>query len=736
MLKLFLTMAVSAATLAAATSTFAQPETPDARAKAIVDQMTPDEQLIMVKGSFGWFSKSGDAVIAAGWVPGIKRLGLPSLRESDAGMGVANLMGKRTGDVATSLPSGLAVAATWDPDIAYRGGAMIGSEARAKTFNVLLAGGVNLVRDARNGRNFEYAGEDPLLSGVMAGQAIKGVQSNHILSTVKHFAVNDQETGRNVLSSRIDEASLRESDLLAFELAIEIGQPASVMCAYNRINGVYACENDFLLNKVLKGDWAYKGWVMSDWGSVHSAALAANSGLDHQSGYTLDKKPWFGAPLKDALAGGSVSRNRIHDMNFRIVRSFYATGLMDNPVPITPQAIDYASNAKVSQEAAEAGIVVLKNKGNILPLVLGARKVAVIGGHADVGVLSGGGSSQVRPVGGPALEIVPKGAAAAFARITYFPSSPLKALEKRYPSSQFTFNNGDDVAVATALAKDTDLVIVFANQWATESEDLVNMNLPDNQDALIEALAAANKKVVVVLQTSGPVAMPWLDKVAGVVEAWYPGSNGGEAIARVLAGDVDAAGRLPVTFPTAATQLPRPEIPGLIEKKNSKGEISYGLDYGLKAFDVDYNIEGANVGYRWFEHQKLKPLFPFGYGLSYTRFTYSGLSLDPSNSLQVNFTVKNAGKRPGIATPQIYASVPGRDGVPVKRLVGWQRVTLKPGETRSITVRIDPRLLANFDVANQRWKVAAGAYHLVLGKSSADSSTTTTVQLSELSIAP
>jgi beta-glucosidase len=230
--------------------------------------------------------------------------------------------------------------------------------------------------------------------------------------------------------------------------------------------------------------------------------------------------------------------------------------------------------------------------------------------------------------------------------------------------------------------------------------------------------------------------MPWLDKVAGVVEAWYPGSNGGEAIARVLAGDVDAAGRLPVTFPTAATQLPRPEIPGLIEKKNSKGEISYGLDYGLKAFDVDYNIEGANVGYRWFEHQKLKPLFPFGYGLSYTRFTYSGLSLDPSNSLQVNFTVKNAGKRPGIATPQIYASVPGRDGVPVKRLVGWQRVTLKPGETRSLTVRIDPRLLANFDVANQRWKVAAGAYHLVLGKSSADSSTTTTVQLSELSIAP
>lgn len=710
----------------------------DDKAANLVDQMSQDEQLQLVKGQFPAFEtkRAPDAIIAAGYVPGIARLGLPSLRESDAGLGVANLLNKRLDDVATALPSGLAIAASWDPEMAYAGGAMIGSEARAKGFNVLLAGGANIVRDPRNGRNFEYPGEDPLLAGVMAGHAIKGVQSNHILSTIKHFALNDQETGRNVLNARLDEASLRESDLLAFQIAIEIGQPASVMCAYNRVNGDYACENDFLLNRVLKQDWGYKGWVMSDWGSVHSTTKAALAGLDHQSGYTLDRKPFFGEPLKVAVASGEVPAARLKDMSLRIVRSLYATGLMDSPVPDTAQPIDYAANGLISQNAAEAGIVLLKNKRNLLPLQLDGKRVAVIGGHADIGVLSGGGSSQVRPVGGPALELKPEGSASAFSRITYFPSSPLKELEARFPNSAFTFESGDDIEAAVKLVKTNDIVILFAGQWTTESEDVPDLDLPDHQNDLIAAVAKANPRTIVVLETGGPVLLPWRDKVAAIVEAWYPGSNGGRAITRVLAGDVDAAGRLPVTFPMSVDQLPRRDIPGLVQKTNSKGTVSYGLDYSLKTFDVDYTIEGAEVGYRWFNRQGLKPLYPFGYGLSYGRFTYSGLATNTSKGIAVTFRVKNVGRRTATDTPQIYAMIPDRDGKPVRRLVGWSRLTLASGQSQNLSVSIDPRLLAHFDVAAQKWRVEAGTYKLILGKASDDTKATTDLQLDEIILAP
>lgn len=710
----------------------------DQRASKLVDQMTMDEQLELVKGVFPAFEKNvpPDAIIGAGYIPGNARLGIPALKESDAGMGVANLLNKRTNDVATSLPSGLAVAASWDPMIAYAGGQMIGSEARAKGFNVLLAGAVNLVRDPRTGRNFEYAGEDPLLAGVIAGNVISGVQSNHIISTVKHYALNDQETGRNVLNAKIDEASFRESDLLAFELAIETGHPGAVMCGYNRINGDYACENAFLLNHVLKHDWKYSGWVMSDWGAVHSTVKSAMAGLDQQSAFHLDPKPFFAAPLKSAISAGDVPAARLRDMNLRIVHSMIASGLMDDPQASQGQPIDYTADGIVSQRAAEAGMVLLKNEHNILPLNLNGKSVAVIGGHADVGVLSGGGSSQVRPVGGPALEIVPPGAAAAFARITYFPSSPLKSLKNRFASAKFTFVSGENTASAMAAAKSSDVVIVFATQWETESQDLADIHLPSGQDALIAALAKANNQVVVVLETGGPVAMPWRDNVAGIIEAWYPGSNGGQAITRVLAGDVDAQGRLPVTFADDVKQLPRPTIPGLVEKTNSKGIVTYGLDYSLKTFDVDYTIEGSNVGYRWFEHQGIKPLYPFGYGLSYGQTAYSDLKAEAGANLVATFRVRNTGVRPVVDTPQLYADVTGRDGRSVRRLVGWSRVSLAPGQVQDVTIKIDPRTLANFDVAAQQWHVKAGNYRLILGKSSADQKATTELMIQDTLLAP
>jgi beta-glucosidase len=717
----------------------AQTDNVEARAASIVSQMTLDEQMSLLRSMFPAFQKKSlpaDAIIGAGYIPGVERVGMPSLRESDAGMGVANLLNKRTDDVATSLPSGLAVAATWDTQLAYQGGAMIGSEARAKGFNVLLAGGANLVRDGRNGRNFEYAGEDPLLSGVIAGHSIAGLQSNHIMSTVKHFAMNDQETGRNVLNAKIGEAAMRESDLLAFQIAIEIGKPAAVMCAYNRVNGVYACENEFLLNRVLKGDWKYPGWVQSDWGAVHSGAKAALSGLDHQSGYILDGKPFFGELLKNAVASGEVPAERIRDMAMRIVRSAVATGLLDHPVAPTAKAIDYASNDAISERASTAGIVLLKNARDLLPIANRVKSIAVIGGHADIGVLSGGGSSQVRPVGGPALEIKPAGTAAAFSRITYLPSSPMKALQQRFPKAKITYASGDDVNAAVELAKGAELTLVFADQWTTESEDVANLSLPGKQNELIEAVAAANQRTVVVLETGGPVLMPWKDKVGAIMEAWYPGSAGGKAIASVLAGDVDASGRLPVTFPASEEQLPRPTIPGMAAKTNAKGEVTYGLAAGMKEFDVDYDIEGSDVGYRWFQRQQIKPLFPFGFGLSYTRFSYEKPSFGGEDGLTLTFTVKNVGRRVGTDTPQVYASVPTRDGKAISRLAGWGRVTLKPGESRTVKVRLEPRVLANFDTAAQKWKVAEGSYKVAIARSVNDAVLDVKLNLTAQTLAP
>ena len=341
---------------------------PDARAELMMRDMSLDEQISLVHGMMPLLArvKPKDVIGSAGYVPGIPRLGIPPLQESDAGVGVANLGNIRPGDQATPMPSGLAVAASWNPLVAYRGGAVIGSEAWSKGFNVQLAGGVDLVRDPRNGRNFEYAGEDPLLAGTMAGEAIRGIQDQHIVSTAKHYAVNDQEIGRNVLSANVGEAVLRESDLLAFEIAIEHGDPGSIMCSYNRVNGIYACENPDLLTKALKGDWGYRGWVMSDWGAVHSTKAAALAGLDQESGEQLDRQIYFGAPLKQAVEAAEVPAARVHDMVHRILRSLLAKGAIDHPPTATP--IDYPAHAKIARGAADEGIVLLRNAGNLLPL--------------------------------------------------------------------------------------------------------------------------------------------------------------------------------------------------------------------------------------------------------------------------------------------------------------------------------------------------------------------------------
>ncbi|BCA61344.1 beta-glucosidase [Sphingomonas sp. HMP9] len=727
--------------------TFARDASPQAavqdarlRAVAIVGKMTLDEKIALVHGLFPPFAKgktTNELIPSAGHVDGIPRLGIPLIRESDASLGVANQVEQRKGDVATALPSGLATAATFDPSIARSGGAMIGAEARAKRFDVLLAGGVNLTRDPWNGRNFEYLGEDPLLSGTMAGAHIAGVQSNRIVSTVKHFALNAQETGRTVVDARIGEAALRMSDLLAFEIAIETGKPGSVMCAYNKVNGDWACENAHLLNDVLKRDWGYRGWVMSDWGAVHSTAKAVNAGLDQESGQELDRKIYFADDLKADVQAGRVPVARLDDMVTRYLTGLIETGAYDAPASV-PQSIPYAAHADVAQRAAEAGIVLLKNEGNVLPLARTAKRVVLIGGRADVGVLSGGGSSQVRSVGGAPVEIpLTHGAAMSFARVTWHASSPLQAIRAAMPQARVTWIDGRDPAAAAAAAKAADVAIIFATQWTTEAQDVTDLSLPDHQDALIAAVAAAQPKTVAVMETGGPVLMPWLSAVPAVVQAWYPGQRGGPAIANILTGRVNPSGRLPITFPAAASQAPRPAPVGL--DRLSTAEAQAAADPGhvserqLPSFPVDY-VEGADVGYRWYEKTRAKPLFPFGHGLSYTGFAYRNPVVTGGATLRVSFDIVNTGRMAGADVPQMYVTREGSK-TPM-RLAGFRRVTLKPGESTRITLVAEPRILADYDTRLPGWRVAGGRYRVALARDASDRSVVSTAMVTAATIKP
>lgn len=681
----------------------------DGRARLAVAAMTREEKLRWVFGYFGTAfppkgtkPPEGALPFSAGYVAGNPRLGLPDLLETDAGLGVAT-QATATPRERTQLPSGLATASTWDPEVAYAGGRMIGTEARASGFNVMLAGGVNLMRDPRNGRNFEYAGEDPLLAGTMVGHAVKGIESNHLISTVKHYALNDQETGRNELDVRIDKAAARMSDLLAMQLALEQSDAGSVMCAYNRVYGTYACENDYLLNEVLKKDWGFKGFVMADWGATHSTVQAANNGLDQQSGQEFDKAPYFGAPLEEAVANGHVPEARLTDMATRIVRAMFARGVVDNPVA-PGGAIDFAANGAVSRATAEEGIVLLKNDNRVLPLAQDVKTVAVIGGHADVGVLSGGGSSQVYPVGGMAVKgLEPKTWPGP---VVYHPSSPLRAIRALAPNAQVVYDDGTDPARAARVAAQADVALVFATQWIGEANDAKSLSLPDNQDALIDGVAGANPRTVVVLETGGPVAMPWIGKVPAVLEAWYPGTSGGEAIARVLFGAVNPSGHLPATFPVSEQQLPRPVLDGDPKQPEQR-------------FTVDYK-EGAAVGYKWFDSKGLSPLFPFGHGLSYTTFGYGAVAARVEDGrVHVRFTVTNTGNVAGKDVPQVYVAPLGAKWEAPKRLAGWSKVALQPGESKEVEVVVEPRILGMFDEKSRTWRIARGKYRLVLAQDAA-----------------
>ena len=682
---------------------------PVRRAQMALDQMTQQEKLSLVHGviaaPWGGKPKPAGSIGSAGFIAGIPRLGIPALQETDAELGVANPGGVRPGDTATAMPSDLALASTWDPELARLQGESVGAEARAKGFNVLLGGAANLIRDPRGGRNFEYFSEDPLLTGLMAGSMIDGVQSRHIISTIKHFALNAQETDRVVLNARIDPAAARESDLLAFEIAIERGRPGSVMCAYNQLNGSYCCENDWLLNQVLKTDWRYPFFVMSDWGAVHSTVRSATAGLDQESGEQLDTQNFFEGPLAQAIAEGEVREARLDDMARRILTSIFAHGLADETH--ASDLVDFAASDRTALAIAREGTVLLRNQG-LLPLPADTRRLVVIGAHADLGAPSGGGSSQVVPRGGiAAKEEIGKNRAMIFD-----PGSPLEAIRLQFPRARVDFDDGSVPARAAEAAADADAVILFVDQWMTESADAPSLELQREQDRLVEAVTRANPRTAVVLETGGPVLMPWLAQTAAVLEAWYPGQKGGEAIAEILSGAANPSGRLPVTFPVSEDQLPHPKIQG-DPKAAPIGPVGRGGRYGAM-FTATYD-EGASVGYKWFFERGERPLFPFGFGLSYAKFALSDLAVTVSGrTVTANATVRNLSERAGAATPQFYLSGPEGANIPL-RLVGWDRVDLKPSEDRQVTISIDPRLLATFDEAARLWRIQPGAYRLTAG---------------------
>jgi beta-glucosidase len=682
---------------------------PDERASLLVKQLRFDEKIALVHGT-GWDALLGElppnSLGGAGFVPGIPRLGIPNLQIADAAVGVAR--GAVFGRYSTPLPSALAEAASWSLGIARLYGALIGSELHDQGYNMGLGGGVNLTREPRNGRNFEYQGEDPILAGKMAGAAMKALSEQGVIPHIKHYAINDQENGRNFVNMKIDKRAMRESDLLAFEIGIKEGGVGAVMCSYNMVNGVYACENDYLLNQVLKKQWGFPGFVISDWGGTHSSAKAANAGLDMEQ----PGSDYFGAGLKKDVDSGTVSAARLDDMVHRILRTEFAAGLYDRPAD--RQVPDIFHGLEVAQRVAEHGSVLLKNSGGQLPLSPAVRSIAVIGSHADVGVLSGGGSAQVDPPGGNA---VANAGQAVFGPIVWHPSSPLKAIRAKAPHANVEYDSGDDPAAAAKLAKASDIAIVFVHQPSSEGADMSSLSLPGNQDALVSAVAAANPHTIVVLETGGAVTMPWIDHVSAALEAWFPGIRGGEAIANILFGDVNPSARLPITFPRSEQDLPRPKIAEQPPARDGDMvDFFPGFKINSRTFDVAYD-EGLKVGYKWYEAEGKLPLFPFGFGLSYTSYIYSDLKVTPAS---VTFSVKNTGARAGAEIAQVYVTLPSAAGEPFHRLVAWQRVELTAGETKSVNLALNPHYLSIFNADSEAWELLAGSYTVYAGGSSRD----------------
>jgi beta-glucosidase len=662
--------------------------TPAQRADQLLAAMSTADKLALFSGVDPHAALGvADGPLYVGYIPGNPNLCIPPLAMNDGPAGVSDL---QVG--TTSFPAPIAQAASWDAPLQQTFGRTLGLEAWNKGVDVLLAPDVNIARVPENGRNFEGFGEDPFLTGQTAAAEIEGIQQNPVIATVKHFAVNSQETNRYYVSSNVDDRTLHEIYLPPFEAAVRQGGVGAVMCAYGIVNGTFNCQDQALLTTVLRQQFGFRGLVLSDWGATWSTVQSADAGLDIEMPGGL----YFGSALADAVSSGAVSMQTIDGMARSILTSMFRLGLFDHPPPTlaTVSSTDVSTQAdkQVALRVAEEGTVLLKNDNGVLPLRPGpGASIAVIGAPAGFG--------DIRSYTG--------GRGSAFVAAAT-PVAPLEALTARAAKASATVvsADGSDPAAAAALARASSVAVVFAYDQEQEGRDRTTLALPNGQDHLIEQVAAANPNTIVVLDTGGPVLMPWLDQVDGVVEAWYPGERDGDAIAAVLFGDVDPSGKLPQTFPIADSSVPAA----------SAAQWPGAQD----AQDAEFT-EGLDVGYRWYDANHVAPLFPFGFGLSYTTFSYEHLRIGRNRSRYiVSFTLKNTGRVTGTEVPQLYVDDPRAASEPPKQLKGYQRVFLRPGHSIRVTFSLDGRSFAYWDTPTTKWKVAPGLYRILIGASSRD----------------
>ena len=672
---------------------------PDRRAGLLLAAMTLDEKIGLLAGD-ELTGVSGQEGTHTGTSNGIERLGVPPLYFSDGPVGT------RQGQ-ATGMPSSISVAASFEPRTAFTHASVIGDEVRRKGNDVVYAPTVNIMRTPLGGRTFEGFGEDPYLVAGTAVGWIRGVQRQGVIGNIKHYAINNQEgvgvpapgapVGVGVVGSRMDvdarvsERAMREIYLPAFEDAVAKANVGSVMCSYNRVNGQYACENEHLLNEILKRDWRFKGFVLTDYGAAKNTIASLNNGLDLDIWPALVYNPLL---VQAALTTSQVSLDTIDGHVRRILRTMFAFGVFDRkPRSDLTSTIDQAAHHAAAGAVEARGIVLLKNAGGLLPLrEKRLTKVAVIGPEATK-LKDGGGSSAINE---------------------FRTTTPLQALTARLGANRVVYDDGSDPARAAQVANAADVAIVIVGDQMTEGVDKAEPTLGSDQqdgidrDALISAVNAAQPRTVTVLQTGAPVLTPWRGQVRALVEMWYPGQNGGTALARVLFGDVDPGGRLPATFPARAADLPTAGDP---EKYPGVGEV------------VHYK-EGVLVGYRWYDAHRLPVAYPFGHGLSYTSFGYSGLRIERTSrhSAVVRFRVTNTGSRRGFAVPQLYVGMPRPAGVvqPPRQLKGFAKLDLAPGASRIVTLRLDRRSLAYWNDAADGWRIEPGCYRIEIGTSSRD----------------
>ena len=653
----------------------------------LINQMTLGDDIIELHG----IQDNNDYRV----VPGIATLGIPLLNVTNGPAG-ATKGGPGHQGPATAMPAPIALAATWDVNLANQYGSVVGAESKAWANGLLEGLDINIARAPQNGRTFEAYGEDPYLVAQMAVANLTGTQSQGIITESKHFAANNQETDRMTVNEIIDERTLREIYLPAFEATVKAGVGA-VMCAYNQVNGAYMCENDRLLNRILKQEWGFTGFVTSDFGATHSTVASANAGLDLE----MPTGIFFDTLLESAVTAGQVPQTVINDKLIRRFSTMMNLGVYNNPPVLT--TIPSQQDGLISRQIAEAGMVLLQNKPGVRPLntskilplnATTLHHIALIGPYAGAAMTGGAGSSLVTPI---------------------YTVAPVAGIQNRVgPTVTVSYNDGSTISSAVSIAQTADVAIVMVGDNETEGMDN-SISLSGTQDSLVESIVAANPNTIVVMKSGTAILMPWANSVPAILQAWYPGEEDGNAVAAVLFGDVNPSGKLPLTFPLQLSDLPA----------NTAAQYPGVLVNGVPT--ATYS-EGLFVGYRHYDQANIAPLFPFGFGLSYTNFSFQNLAItptsftftnNPTQTVTVSLSVTNTGLVSGAEVVQLYLGIPSTAvPEPPKSLQGFQKVMLQPGQTLPVQLTLNQRSFSYWDILSQSWKVVPGTYQIMVGDSS------------------